>query len=284
MDVDSIEPGRDFRQVLNEKLASCDMMLVIIGKGWLSATNPAGKRRLDDPRDFVRQEVAAALKRNISVTPVLVQGASIPSAEELPEDLQDLTYRNSFELGHNRWESDVNEMIRRLGLTKSRVLYWIGASAVALLLLAVAVSGLRLLNTQGNGALPTQEPSSEASQLKPAEAKPQPTTATTVTPEPTSTTTTAKPDATTTTATVPAPRLMGPQELNTSREFKGSHKNLTTIDTASACSALCGKDDTCEAMVFVVDKDGNAHCSLGTEAGLQFVKQGVVSAVKQGSK
>src|SRR4051812_30898237 len=147
MDVDGIQPGRDFRQVLNERLASCDMMLVIIGKGWLSATDAAGKRRLEDPRDFVRQEVAAALKRNIPVTPVLVQGASMPSADELPQDLQDLTYRNSFELGHNRWESDVNEMIRRLGLKKSRVPYWRAGSAVASLLLAIAVFGFRLLDS-----------------------------------------------------------------------------------------------------------------------------------------
>src|SRR5256885_15758912 len=101
------------------------MMLVIIGKGWLSATDAVGRRGLDDPKDFVRQEVTAALNRNILVTPVLVQGASIPSAEELPEDLQDLTYRNSFELGHKRWESDVAEMIRRLVLKKSREPYWI---------------------------------------------------------------------------------------------------------------------------------------------------------------
>jgi len=125
------------------------MMLVIIGKGWLSATDAAGKRRLDDPRDFVRQEVAAALKRNISVTPVLVQGASMPSADELPEDLQDLTYRNSFELSHNRWESDVNEMIRRLGLSKSNIGYWIGGSGIALAIVLLGLLALRQSTTQG---------------------------------------------------------------------------------------------------------------------------------------
>jgi TIR domain-containing protein len=280
MDVDGIEPGRDFRQVLNERLASCDMMLVIIGKGWLSATNPAGKRRLDDPRDFVRQEVAAALKRNIPVTPVLVQGASMPSADELPEELQDLTYRHSFELGHNRWDSDVNEMIRRLGLNKSRVPYWLGAGALALLLLAaVAVPGLRRLNTQGSGAPSSHETSPEASTLKPADAKPQATTATTVTPEPTSTTTTI-PEAMT---TVPARRVMGQLESNTARKFRNL-KGPTTTDSASACSALCERVDDCEAMTFVMEKSGNGRCELGATAGVQIANPLFVSAVKQGYK
>ena len=116
MDVDSIGLGRDFRAVLQERLATCDVMLALIGRDWVDGKDKSGRRRLDNPGDFVRMEISAALKRNIPVTPLLLHGAQMPSAEQLPEDLSDLAYRNGFELSHNRWESDVQELIRRLGL------------------------------------------------------------------------------------------------------------------------------------------------------------------------
>jgi hypothetical protein len=118
MDVDNIALGRDFREVLRENLAFCDLMLVLIGKGWVDAKDRSGRRRLDDPGDFVRVEIGAALKRNIPLTPVLLQGAHMPASEQLPEDLKGLSFRNGFELSHNRWESDVQEMVKRLALGK----------------------------------------------------------------------------------------------------------------------------------------------------------------------
>ncbi len=116
MDVDSIGLGRDFRTVLQERLATCDVMLVLIGPDWLAGKDKLGRRRLDNPGDYVRLEVAAALKRNIPVTPLLLHGAAMPAAEQLPEDLSDLAFRNGFEISHNRWDSDVQELIKRLGL------------------------------------------------------------------------------------------------------------------------------------------------------------------------
>jgi TIR domain len=116
MDVDSIGLGRDFRQVLQERLATCDVLLALIGRDWLDGKDKTGRRRLDNPGDFVRMEIAAALKRNIPATPLLLHGAQMPTAEQLPEDLSDLAYRNGFELSHNRWDSDVQELIKRLGL------------------------------------------------------------------------------------------------------------------------------------------------------------------------
>lgn len=129
MDVDNIALGRDFRQVLYENLASCELMLVLIGKNWVDAKSESGRRRLEDPGDFIRIEIGAALKRNIPVTPVFVQGARMPAVEQLPEDIRDLHYRNGFELSHNRWDSDVQEMIKRLGLSKQQGVAaprWIG--------------------------------------------------------------------------------------------------------------------------------------------------------------
>jgi formylglycine-generating enzyme required for sulfatase activity len=116
MDVDSIALGRDFREGLQESLESCDAALALIGPGWLDAKDAAGNGRLEDPNDYVRQEIAVALKRNIPVTPVLLQGASMPPAERLPDDLKNLAFRNGFELSHMRWHSDVREMAQRLGL------------------------------------------------------------------------------------------------------------------------------------------------------------------------
>jgi hypothetical protein len=116
MDVDSIALGRDFRRVLQQTLESIDVLLVIIDKEWLTVKDDKGRIRLEQPGDYVRQEVEAALKRDIVVTPVLVEGAQMPAPEELPAEIRELVYRNAFELTYNRWDSDVHEMIRRLGL------------------------------------------------------------------------------------------------------------------------------------------------------------------------
>jgi hypothetical protein len=114
MDVDSIALGRDFRTVLQETTSSCDLMLVLIGRSWVGVRDENGKTRIENPTDYVRLEIGSALKRNIPITPVLVQGAHIPGPQQLPAEIRDLAYRNAFELSHNRWESDVREMTRRL--------------------------------------------------------------------------------------------------------------------------------------------------------------------------
>ena len=121
MDVDSVALGRDFRQVLQESLASCDLVLVIIGRDWLDAKSGSGQRRIEDPEDFVHLEIGVALKRNIPITPVLVQRAEMPTAQHLPHGIKDFAYRNGFELSHNRWESDVQELLKRLGVGKQPV-------------------------------------------------------------------------------------------------------------------------------------------------------------------
>ena len=78
MDIDAIEPGLDFEEVINEKLEACDVMLAVIGPNWATSRDESGALRLEDPDDFVRLEIAAALKRDIRVIPVLVDGAKIP--------------------------------------------------------------------------------------------------------------------------------------------------------------------------------------------------------------
>lgn len=118
MDVDSIAPGRDFRAVIQERLAACDVVLALIGRNWATSTDESGRRRLDDERDFVRLEIATALRRNIPVTPVLLHGAQVPPAAQLPADMADLAFRQGFELRHSTWQADVEELLSRLGLAK----------------------------------------------------------------------------------------------------------------------------------------------------------------------
>src|SRR6185503_19726772 len=114
MDVAGLEPGRDFRRAIDQQVASCGVLLALIGRDWLDAQNESGKRRLDDPSDFVRLETASALKRDIPVIPVLVRGASMPHADDLPQDLKELAYRNAVELTHARWDSDLQLLVKAL--------------------------------------------------------------------------------------------------------------------------------------------------------------------------
>jgi hypothetical protein len=107
MDVDAIKPGRDFRKAIHENVGACTVLLAMIGPTWLEAQGTGGGRRLDSENDYVRLEIATALKRDIAVVPVLIRGARMPKADQLPEDLRELAYRNSVELTHARWKSDV---------------------------------------------------------------------------------------------------------------------------------------------------------------------------------
>ena len=114
MDVAGIKKGLDFRRIIDEHVTSCGVLLVIIGKRWLSVTDNTGKRRLDDANDFVRLETAAALSRDIPVVPVLVHDAVMPTEQELPDVLKELAFRNGTELTHARWDSDVKLLVEDL--------------------------------------------------------------------------------------------------------------------------------------------------------------------------
>jgi hypothetical protein len=115
MDIDSIRPGVDFRRAVQDEVASCDVLIALIGRNWLTVTDPDGRRRLDMPHDWVRLEIATALARqDILVVPTLVHGAKIPEADELPEDLQDLAWRNAIELSDARFDFDTERLMQAL--------------------------------------------------------------------------------------------------------------------------------------------------------------------------
>jgi hypothetical protein len=114
MDIDTLEPGVDFVDAIEQAVGSCEVLIVVIGREWLTIKNAAGQRRLDDPADFVRLEVESALARKIRVIPVLVQDAPMPRADELPPSLARLARRNAIELSDARWAYDVDRLVRTI--------------------------------------------------------------------------------------------------------------------------------------------------------------------------
>ncbi|MGE3509739.1 MAG: toll/interleukin-1 receptor domain-containing protein [Vicinamibacterales bacterium] len=110
IDIHNIRPGQDFRAILLETLQLADHVMVLIGPGWLER-DVEGRRRLDAPEDYVRLEIATALTKHRSVIPVLVGGAAVPKASDLPADLRALAQRQRFVLNDESWRQDVKRLI-----------------------------------------------------------------------------------------------------------------------------------------------------------------------------
>jgi TIR domain len=120
-DVDSIELGDNFVEVISSAVSSCDVLLALIGPRWLGTTDEHGRRRLDDRDDFVRLELEAALTRRVLVIPILVEGARMPRAEELPDSLVALVHRQALELSPARFAADTGRLLRVLDKTLGEV-------------------------------------------------------------------------------------------------------------------------------------------------------------------
>jgi TIR domain len=115
-DTDNIPAGVDFVKFIRRELETCAVLLAVIGRDWLTVQDPRlNRRRLDNPEDFLRVEVATALKNErIRVIPVLVERGVMPAAEDLPPDLAALAHRNAIELSDARWESDVGRLVEAI--------------------------------------------------------------------------------------------------------------------------------------------------------------------------
>jgi TIR domain len=114
MDVDAIPLGVNFVRVLHDEVAKCDVLLAVIGRNWLDARDEDGNRRLENPNDFVRVEIGAALQRNIPVVPILLDGARIPDVRQLPKELGELSFRNGIDVRLASFHNDVSRLIRGL--------------------------------------------------------------------------------------------------------------------------------------------------------------------------
>ncbi len=114
IDVCDIDAGSDFARTIDRRIGACEVLLAIIGREWLDSRGAGGGRRLEEAGDFVRQEIAAALRRGLVVIPVLVEQARMPTAAELPSELRELAGRNAFALRDERWDGDTEQLIRQL--------------------------------------------------------------------------------------------------------------------------------------------------------------------------
>ena len=156
-DVDSIPLGTDFREVISAAVQRCDVLLVVIGERWLEVKDDEGRRRIDDPDDYVRLEISSALDRKIPVIPVLVGRATIPTQESLPAPLQRLAFRNAlfvrpdpdFRNDIERLRRDVGRFLKLPDPTKKhearrqRLVMFTTAALVGVVVLAAIFQALR---------------------------------------------------------------------------------------------------------------------------------------------
>lgn len=168
-DVGSLEPGVEWHVAIERVLGSSDACIVVIGPRWLAVADANGKRRLDDPRDTVRQEVVTALANGMRVFPVLVGGAKMPAEEDLPEDMQSLARRHALDITEQDFDEDVEKLARAL----DRALGWappkpkseqkshmgaIAAAVAAAVVFAVGISTyFALRNPTPQPALPQEQ-------------------------------------------------------------------------------------------------------------------------------
>jgi hypothetical protein len=114
IDVDTIEPGLDFAEEITRAVAACQVFVAVIGPAWLTATDGRGRRRLDDPNDFVLLEIEAALARGVRVIPILAQGAMMPGRDDLPESLAGLARRSALFIRYESFRSDAGRLVEAI--------------------------------------------------------------------------------------------------------------------------------------------------------------------------
>ena len=169
-DIEDIEGGADFHQVIEGNLSTADAMIVLIGPDWASAVDDDGRRRLDDPDDWVTAEVGAAIESGVPIFPVLVDDTPMPREEDLPARLTPLTRHNAISISDQRWKSDTTRLAkivaldipgsvaeRRLNRTRILILVMLFA-AVAFTTTSVVLNSRNLLAETIEGVSPTDNP------------------------------------------------------------------------------------------------------------------------------
>lgn len=144
-DVEGIEAGANFEEVLKSTSHGADAMIVLIGRQWATMAGPQGRPRLHDPDDWVAREIAAALEKKIPVYPVLIESAAMPRAEELPPSLHPLVRHNAISISDHRWHSDVTRLAKIVaidipGSAAERTLQWLRVMISVLLFAAMAMT------------------------------------------------------------------------------------------------------------------------------------------------
>jgi hypothetical protein len=169
IDVDNIAPGVDFVKAIEKSVGSCDVLISVVGERWLTATDEDGKRRLDCPDDFVRLEIATALRRDIRVIPVLVDGASMPRSGELPDELKSLVRLQALKVSQDRFRSDSAALVtavdqalkeagaerRKRSLASPDKRIWLGVAGVVTVLALFVAATILYLGSQRQEAKST---------------------------------------------------------------------------------------------------------------------------------
>ena len=140
LDID-MRAGTKFPLFLEQRLAQCKVMLVLIGPDWLNSSDEQGRHRLDLPDDWVRLEIAQALKRGITVIPVCVGGANLPPSTELPEDIRGLVDHQAISITHPGFRRDMSGLVRDIRHIPSRKSWpYLGLIMVVLSLFLIALA------------------------------------------------------------------------------------------------------------------------------------------------
>jgi hypothetical protein len=113
-DHDSLRLGEVYPSRIRRELERSDVVLALLGPHWLDIRDESKRRRLDDPKDWVRTELRMAFERRIPVVPVLLDGTELPRAEDLPVELAPLCVHTLWRVRHQSFESDVHGLIAGL--------------------------------------------------------------------------------------------------------------------------------------------------------------------------
>jgi hypothetical protein len=158
MDIDTIMPGTDFVVELDRALKSTAVVIVVIGRKWLTVTNPDGSRRIDESTDFVRREIETAFQRGTRVIPLLVQGAAMPSVADLPAALAPLATRQASAIQHEEFSADAQRLADAIApLIEGSTPWWGTWRGRALIGGALAAILLGLAGWQWFGTAATRE-------------------------------------------------------------------------------------------------------------------------------
>jgi formylglycine-generating enzyme required for sulfatase activity len=207
MDVDHIAPGVDFIKAIEKNVGSCDVLISVVGKHWLTATDEDGKRRLHDPDDFIRLEIATALKRGIRVIPVLVDGASMPRSVDLVDELKPFVRLQALEVSQDRFRSDSEPLMtavkqalkearaerRKRGGQRTGKRTWLSFAGVVTMLVLVVVAAILYFSFQRPEAKPTTSEPMARQSARPS--APVPIFVPSFTPQPTTTGVAGEPSA-----------------------------------------------------------------------------------------
>jgi TIR domain len=124
IDIDRIRAGQKFQEVLEQRLAECKVMVAVIGPQWLNARGDDGRRRLEDPTDWVHLEIVHALARKITVIPVTVGGANLPKKGDLPEELRPLLDYHAVAITTNGFRSEMAGLVNDIRAIPGRSSWW----------------------------------------------------------------------------------------------------------------------------------------------------------------